>query len=57
MEGALQGDRLAGLGVVVEGLTESHAEREHEECERDADPPSHDFVTSAAPAALVALDR
>jgi hypothetical protein len=53
----LEGDRGAGLRVVVERLPESDAEEEEEQGDADPDAPPDQLLAAAATAALLAFDR
>jgi hypothetical protein len=57
VERSVDGDRLAGLRVVVQGLPEGDAEQEDEEYDERAQAPPDQFPTPLLAAALVALDR
>ena len=55
-QSALESDRVAGLRIVVQRLSERDAEREDEEHERDPDSPPNQLFAATAPAAVTALD-
>jgi hypothetical protein len=57
VERPVEGDRLAGLGVVVEGLAERDAEEKDEEDGDRPHGPADDLSTPLLSPALVTLDR